>query len=102
MALVLLRITVSRGLRIILIVSIGVVGVWTVITVVFASGICAKGGSSNWAGSQRCTDVSYFRTISNVVIDYFYALLPIYILRGSQLQTKLKYTVIFLLGLGIL
>ncbi|KAI1369556.1 hypothetical protein F5Y08DRAFT_97124 [Xylaria arbuscula] len=100
-ALVLLRITVSKALRIILLISIGIVGVWTVITVVFASGICAKGGSSNWAGSQRCTDVGYFRTISNIFIDYFYALLPIYILRGSQLQTKLKYIAIFLLSLGI-
>ncbi|KAI1121436.1 hypothetical protein F5Y10DRAFT_101354 [Nemania abortiva] len=100
-ALVLLRIAVGKGIRYLLIGSIGVVGVWTVITVVFASGICATGGSSNWAGSERCTQVGYFRTISNIFIDYFYALLPIYILRGSQMKTKLKLIAIFLLGLGI-
>ncbi|KAI1188778.1 hypothetical protein F5B17DRAFT_253321 [Nemania serpens] len=101
-ALVLLRITVSRGVRVLLIGSMVVVGIWTVITVVFASGICATGGSSNWAGSERCTQVGYFRTISNIFIDYFYALLPIYILRSSQLKTRLKAIAIFLLGLGIL
>ncbi|GAP84925.1 putative integral membrane protein [Rosellinia necatrix] len=100
-ALVLLRITVGKGIRFLLIGSMFVVGVWTIITVVFASFICAKGGSSNWAGSERCTQVGYFRTISNIFIDYFYALLPIYILRGSQLKTRLKLIAMFLLGLGI-
>ncbi|KAI1430136.1 hypothetical protein F5Y12DRAFT_709145 [Xylaria sp. FL1777] len=100
-ALVLLRISVSKGIRLLLIISMVIVGIWTIITIVFASGICATGGSSNWAGSQKCTDVGYFRTISNIFIDYFYALLPVYILRGSQLQTKLKLIAIFLLGLGI-
>ncbi|KAJ8117441.1 hypothetical protein ONZ43_g4207 [Nemania bipapillata] len=100
-ALVLLRIAVGRGIRILLIVSMGVVGIWTIITVIFASWICATGGSSNWAGSERCTQVGYFRTISNIFIDYFYALLPIYILRGSQMKTRLKLIAIFLLGLGI-
>ncbi|TGJ78596.1 hypothetical protein E0Z10_g10170 [Xylaria hypoxylon] len=100
-ALVLLRISVSRGMRILLIGSMVVVGIWTVITVVFASGICATGGSSNWAGSLKCTQVGYFRTISNIFIDYFYALLPVYILRSSKMQKKLKLIAIFLLGLGI-
>ncbi|KAI0117730.1 hypothetical protein GGR51DRAFT_265440 [Nemania sp. FL0031] len=100
-ALVLLRIAVGKGIRYLLIGSMGVVGVWTIITVLFASWICATGGSSNWAGSERCTQVGYFRTISNIFIDYFYALLPIYILRGSQMKTKLKLIAIFLLGLGV-
>ncbi|KAI1755138.1 hypothetical protein F4782DRAFT_435393 [Xylaria castorea] len=100
-ALVLLRIAVSKGMRILLIGSMVVVGIWTVITVVFASGICATGGSSNWAGSEKCTEVAYFRTISNIFIDYFYALLPVYILRGSQMKTRLKLIAIFLLGLGV-
>ncbi|KAI1819854.1 hypothetical protein F4861DRAFT_107159 [Xylaria intraflava] len=100
-ALVLLRITVGNGIRWLLIGSIFVVGVWTVITVVFASWICATGGSSNWAGSPKCTEVGYFRTISNIFIDYFYALLPVYILRSSQMKIKLKLIAMFLLGLGI-
>ncbi|GAW12222.1 hypothetical protein ANO14919_015830 [Xylariales sp. No.14919] len=100
-ALVLLRISISRGVRLLLIGSIVIVGIWTIITVVFASGICVTGGSSNWAGSVRCTQVAYFRTISNIFIDYFYALLPIYILRSSKMKTRLKLIAIFLLGLGI-
>ncbi|KAI0443363.1 hypothetical protein F4803DRAFT_328634 [Xylaria telfairii] len=100
-ALVLLRIAVGKGIRWLLIGSMVVVGIWTIITVVFASGICATGGSSNWAGSPRCTQVGYFRTASNIFIDYFYALLPIYILRGSQMKSRLKLVAIFLLGLGI-
>ncbi|KAI0408940.1 hypothetical protein F4802DRAFT_305283 [Xylaria palmicola] len=100
-ALVLLRIAVGKGVRALLIGSTFVVGSWTIITVVFASGICATGGSSNWAGSVRCTQVGYFRTISNIFIDYFYALLPIWILRGSQMKTRLKLITIFLLGLGV-
>jgi hypothetical protein len=101
-ALVLFRISVARGVRWLLIGSMVVVGIWTVITVVFASWLCATTGTSNWAGSATCTRVGYFRTISNIFIDYFYALLPIYILRGSQMKTRLKLIAIFLLGLGIL
>ncbi|KAI0489666.1 hypothetical protein F4859DRAFT_161020 [Xylaria cf. heliscus] len=100
-ALVLLRIAVGKGIRWLLIGSIVVVGIWTIITVVFASGICATGGTSNWAGSEKCTQVGYFRTASNIFIDYFYALLPIWILRGSQMKTRLKLVALFLLGLGI-
>ncbi|KAI2623641.1 hypothetical protein GGS21DRAFT_541386 [Xylaria nigripes] len=100
-ALVLLRITVQKSLRWVLILSIFVVGIWTVITVVFASWICATGGSSNWAGNTKCTDVGYFRTISNIFIDYFYALVPVYMLRTSQMQYRLKVIAVFLLGLGV-
>ncbi|KAI1432604.1 hypothetical protein GGR50DRAFT_696874 [Xylaria sp. CBS 124048] len=100
-ALVLLRINVGKGIRNVLIGSIFVVGIWTIITVVFASGICATGGSSNWAGSSKCSDVGYFRTISNIFIDYFYALVPVFMLRGSQMKTRLKLIAIILLGLGI-
>ncbi|KAJ2987942.1 hypothetical protein NUW58_g4231 [Xylaria curta] len=100
-ALVLLRIAVGKGVRMLLIGSIVVVSIWTIITVVFASFICATGGSSNWAGSERCTQVGYFRTISNIFIDYFYALLPIYILRNSTMKLRLKLIAMFLLGLGI-
>lgn len=68
----------------------------------FASWPCAQGGASNWAGSKACTQVGYFRTITNIFIDYFYALLPIYILRKVKMSTKLKVSVLLLLGLGAL
>jgi hypothetical protein len=101
-ALVLFRITVGKGIRYLLIGSMVVVGLWTIVTVIFASWLCATSGTSNWAGSETCTRVGYFRTISNIFIDYFYALLPIFVLRSSTMKTKLKLIVIFLLGLGIL
>ncbi|KAI0391578.1 hypothetical protein F5Y17DRAFT_401313 [Xylariaceae sp. FL0594] len=100
-ALVLFRISVNKGMRLLLLGSMVVVGIWTIITVIYASWLCAKSGSSNWAGSETCSRVGYFRTISNIFIDYFYALLPIYILRGIQLKRKLKLIAIFLLSLGI-
>ncbi|KAI1817779.1 hypothetical protein GGS20DRAFT_454934 [Poronia punctata] len=100
-ALVLFRISVSKGVRWLLVGSMVVVGAWTVITVIYASWLCATSGTSNWAGSETCRRVSYFRTISNIFIDYFYALLPIYILRGTQMKKRLKLIAMFLLGLGI-
>ncbi|KAI0100228.1 hypothetical protein GGR51DRAFT_356240 [Nemania sp. FL0031] len=101
-ALVLLRIAVGKGIRRLLIGSIVVVGLWTIVTVLFASWICASTGQSNWAETTTCARVAMFRTISNIFIDYFYALLPISILWDSPMKTRLKMIVIFLFGLGIL
>ncbi|KAI8624001.1 hypothetical protein F5Y19DRAFT_342754 [Xylariaceae sp. FL1651] len=100
-ALVLFRLAVGKGIRRVLIGSMVIVGIWTIITVLFASWLCATSGTSNWAGSATCTRVGYFRTISNIFIDYFYALVPVYILRHNQMKLRLKLIVIFLLGLGV-
>ncbi|KAI0593718.1 integral membrane protein [Biscogniauxia sp. FL1348] len=100
-ALVLYRLAVAQRLRWLLIGSLFVVMAWTVVTTLYASWLCAQGGSSNYAGSATCSRVGYFRTISNIFIDYFYALLPILMLRKVQMKIRLKALVIFLLGLGI-
>ncbi|KAI1259798.1 hypothetical protein F5Y18DRAFT_287457 [Xylariaceae sp. FL1019] len=100
-ALVLFRLTPKRGFRRLLVGSVVVVAIWTIITVIFASWLCVRGGTSNWAGSETCTRVAYFRTISNIFIDYFYALLPIALLWNTKMKPKLKAIVVFLLGLGI-
>ncbi|KAI5867669.1 integral membrane protein [Durotheca rogersii] len=100
-ALVLYRLASTKRLRWILIASMIVVSLWTIIMTTFASWPCAQGGSSNWAGSRACTQVAYFRTITNIFIDYFYALLPIAILRNVHMSMRLKISVLFLLGLGI-
>lgn len=99
-ALVLYRLASTKRLRWIIIGSMVVVTIWTIVMTLFASWPCAQSGSSNWAGSKACTQVGYFRTISNIFIDYFYALLPIYILRKTKMSTRLKVTVMLLLGLG--
>ncbi|KAI1212779.1 uncharacterized protein F4807DRAFT_457577 [Annulohypoxylon truncatum] len=99
-ALVLYRLASTKHLRWVLIGSMAIVTIWTIVMTIFASWPCAQSGSSNWAGSKACTQVGYFRTITNIFIDYFYALLPIYILRKARMNTKLKISVILLLGLG--
>ncbi|KAI1648820.1 uncharacterized protein F4817DRAFT_55577 [Daldinia loculata] len=99
-ALVLYRLSSTKKLRWLLIGSMAVVTAWTIVMTLFASWPCAQGGASNWAGSKACTQVGYFRTITNIFIDYFYALLPIYILRKVKMSTKLKVSVLLLLGLG--
>ncbi|KAI1475759.1 hypothetical protein F4774DRAFT_271186 [Daldinia eschscholtzii] len=99
-ALVLYRLSSTKKLRWLLIGSMAVVTTWTIVMTIFASWPCAQGGASNWAGSKTCTEIGYFRTITNIFIDYFYALLPIYILRNVHMSTRLKVSVLLLLGLG--
>lgn len=70
-AFVLLRLVTKRGLRILLYGSMVVVIAWTVIMTLYASYFCVQSGSSNWAGSKTCEAVGYFRTSSNILIDYF-------------------------------
>ncbi|KAI2619669.1 integral membrane protein [Hypoxylon sp. NC1633] len=99
-AMVLYRLASTKRLRWILIGSMVIVTIWTIVMTLFASWPCAQSGSSNWAGSTACTQVGYFRTITNIFIDYFYALLPIGMLRKVRMGTRLKVSVMFLLGLG--
>ncbi|KAI1101520.1 integral membrane protein [Jackrogersella minutella] len=99
-ALVLYRLASTKRLRLVIIGSMVVVTIWTIVMTIFASWPCAQSGSSNWAGSKACTQIGYFRTITNVFIDYFYALLPIYILQDVHMNTRLKISVMLLLGLG--
>ncbi|OTA95402.1 hypothetical protein M434DRAFT_28907 [Hypoxylon sp. CO27-5] len=99
-ALVLYRLASTKRLRWVLIGSMVIVTIWTIVMTLFASWPCAQSGSSNWAGSKACTEVGYFRTITNIFIDYFYALLPIYMLRKVHMNTRLKISVMLLLGLG--
>lgn len=70
-AFVLLRLVTKRGLRLLLYGSMVVVVAWTIVMTLYASYFCASSGSSNWAGSKTCEAVGYFRTSSNIVIDYF-------------------------------
>ncbi|CAJ2512843.1 Uu.00g009620.m01.CDS01 [Anthostomella pinea] len=100
-ALVVYRIAVQKSLRWLLIGSMVVVAIWTIITTIYSSYLCATGGTSNYAGSETCTRVGYFRTITNIFIDYFYALLPAFMLRKVQMKLRLKLIVVFLLGLGV-
>ncbi|KAI2634733.1 integral membrane protein [Hypomontagnella submonticulosa] len=99
-ATILYRLAVTKRMRFLLIGSMIVVVLWTVIMTLFASWPCAQDGSSNWAGSKACTQIGYVRTSTNIVIDYFYALLPIFMLRKLQMSAKTKIWLLLILGLG--
>ncbi|KAI1378932.1 integral membrane protein [Hypoxylon crocopeplum] len=99
-ALVLYRLASTKRLRWVLIGSMVIVTIWTIVMTLYASWPCAQSGSSNWAGSETCQTVGYVRTITNIFIDYFYALLPVFILRNVKMGTRLKVSVMLLLGLG--
>ncbi|KAK8121113.1 hypothetical protein PG999_005233 [Apiospora kogelbergensis] len=99
-ALVLLRIARTKRMRWLLLASMVIVALWTIVMTLFSSWLCATKGSSNYAGSATCSSMGYFRTSTNIVIDYFYALLPVYMLWDVQMNFKMKASVLLLLGLG--
>jgi hypothetical protein len=100
-ALVLYRLATSKRTRWVIIISMVLVAIWTLIMTLFTSWLCVRNGTSSYASSETCSRVGYFRTSTNIIIDYFYALLPIYLLRGVQMSRRLKTSVIILLGLGV-
>lgn len=101
-ALVLYRLATTVRNQAILVTSICVVVVWTCITTIFSTDMCATTGAADYAGSAVCTGVGYFRMISNIFLDYFYALYPIPMLWRSTLSQRMKIIVCCLLGLGIM
>lgn len=64
--------------------------------------MCAADGAASYSGYGICGGVGYFRMISNIFIDYFFALYPIPMLWRSTLSTHMKLVVCGLLGLGIM
>ncbi|KAI3394015.1 hypothetical protein diail_3333, partial [Diaporthe ilicicola] len=84
-----------------LIVSIVVVLIWTFVTTLFASWLCATNGTTSYVSNSTCTVVGQFRTISNIFIDFFYALMPILLIRKAKMNFQMKLSVCLLLGLGL-
>lgn len=101
-ALVLYRLATNTRLKSILIGSIVIVFIWTVVTTIFSSWLCASSGASDYVGSHTCTVVGYFRMISNIFIDYFFAFFPILMLWNARMSFRIKLSVCLLLGLGML
>lgn len=100
MALVLFRLSINKRLKVIVAASMVVVAVWTFSTTLFSSWLCITNGTTSYLSSSTCTAIGLFRTISNVFIDYFYALLPIFIVKRAKMNWKMKLSVCILLGLG--
>lgn len=101
-ALVLYRLAINKRFQVIIVASMAVVIVWTFTTTLFSSWLCITNGTTSYLSSSTCTAVGLFRTISNVFIDYFYALLPIFIVKRAKMNTQMKVSVCILLGLGFL
>lgn len=64
--------------------------------------LCASSGAASYTGTHSCTGIGYFRMISNVFVDYFFALYPIPMLWNATLSQRMKIIVCSLLSLGIM
>lgn len=102
MALVLYRLATNIRLRTILIGSMVIVFIWSLVTILFSSWLCISDGSTSYISSGTCQVVGYFRTISNIFIDYFFAFFPIFMLWNAKISFRMKLSVCILLGLGML
>ena len=96
------RLAINKRFKVILAASIAVVLAWTFTSTLFSSWLCLTNGSTSYVSNSTCTAMGLFRTISNIFIDYFYALLPIPIVRKANMNTQTKMIVCMLLGLGML
>lgn len=101
-ALVLFRLAINKQFKVVIAASMVVVVVWTFSTTLFSSWLCITNGTTSYLSSSTCTAIGLFRTISNVFIDYFYAFLPIFIVKRAKMNTQMKISVCILLGLGFL
>lgn len=101
-ALVLFRLAINRHFKVIIAASMVVVILWTFATTLFSSWLCITNGTTSYVSSSTCTTIGLFRTISNVFIDYFFAILPIFIVKRANMNTQVKIGVCILLGLGLL
>lgn len=101
-ALVLYRLACGLRSQATLVISIIAVVIWTFITTLFAMDLCATSGAANYTGTHACTGIGYFRMISNVFVDYFFALYPIPMLWNATLSQRMKVIVCSLLSLGIM
>lgn len=101
-ALVLYRLATNIRNQALLVTAICIVVVWTCITTIFSMDMCAITGAADYAGNAVCNGVGYFRMISNIFLDYFFALYPIPMLWRSTLSSRMKAIVCGLLSLGIM
>ncbi|KAI0878790.1 hypothetical protein GGS24DRAFT_516601 [Hypoxylon argillaceum] len=107
-ALVLLRIAVtSKGVRIILICSMVILTIWTTVTTFIVAFQCIPLSVAWGEGTGTClsaavlANTGYSISAMDIASSFLYAGLPAYLLKGVQLSTKVKTSIIVLLGLGV-
>ncbi|ROW02929.1 hypothetical protein VSDG_01719 [Cytospora chrysosperma] len=106
--LVLYRLAEARkAIRISLMVSMVVLTIWTTVTVLTISLQCRPLAAAWGEGTGTCvsgeviSNTGYSFSSMDIATSWFYALLPIYLLKGIQISRKLKASVLILLGLGV-
>ncbi|GAP91003.2 putative integral membrane protein [Rosellinia necatrix] len=107
-ALVLLRIAVtSKGVRIVLICSIVALTIWTTVTTFIVAFQCTPLSLAWGEGTGTClpaavlANTGYSISAMDIASSFLYAGLPAYLLKGVQLSTRVKASIIVLLGLGV-
>ncbi|TGJ82843.1 hypothetical protein E0Z10_g5920 [Xylaria hypoxylon] len=108
-ALVLLRIAVtSKGVRIILICSIVALTIWTTVTTFIVAFQCiplslawGEGTAGTCLSASVLANTGYSISAMDIASSFLYAGLPAYLLKGVQLSTRVKASIIVLLGLGV-
>ncbi|KAI1117393.1 hypothetical protein F5Y14DRAFT_346920 [Nemania sp. NC0429] len=107
-ALVLLRIAVtSKPVRIVLITSIVILTIWTTVTTFIVAFQCVPLSVAWGEGTGTCLpaavlgNTGYAISAMDIASSFLYAGLPAYLLKGVQLSTRVKASIIVLLGLGV-
>ncbi|KAI1134060.1 hypothetical protein F5Y05DRAFT_399992 [Hypoxylon sp. FL0543] len=107
-ALVLYRIAVTnKPIRLLLVISMGVLTVWTIVTTLIVAFQCTPLSLAWGEGTGTClpayvlANTGYSISAMDIASSFLYAGLPILLLRGVQLSTKMKASIIVLLGFGI-
>ncbi|KAF2970417.1 hypothetical protein GQX73_g3156 [Xylaria multiplex] len=108
-ALVLLRIAVtSKGVRILIICSIVALTIWTTVTTFIVAFQCrplslawGEGTKGTCLPAAVLANTGYSISAMDIASSFLYAGLPAYLLKGVQLSTRVKASIIVLLGLGV-
>jgi hypothetical protein len=107
-ALVLYRLASQHPIvRRVLEASVGIMAVWTLVSSVIVGLQCRPLSFAWGVGEGTCLDpailgnVGFSISAMDIVSSFLYAGLPIFLLRGVQLSPKMKISVIFLLGMGV-
>ncbi|KAI1822362.1 hypothetical protein F4861DRAFT_550777 [Xylaria intraflava] len=107
-ALVLLRISVTnKTVRMILICSMVGLTIWTTVTTFLVAFQCVPLSLAWGVGKGTClpaavlANTGYSISAMDIVSSFLYAGLPAYLLRGVQLSSRVKASIIVILGLGV-
>ncbi|KAI1269506.1 hypothetical protein F5Y18DRAFT_370316 [Xylariaceae sp. FL1019] len=108
-ALVLYRIAVTnKPIRLLIMISIGILTVWTTVSTIIVALQCTPLSLAWGVGEGTClpayilANTGYSISAMDIASSFLYASIPIFLLRGVQLSTRVKISVIVLLGLGVI